>query len=76
MLMLLIRWFCCINLKYIGANNVLLKPGVYTPTLKKNQVVHDLESLRTTALTQGCPTRGPWGCFKWPAMQQVRKPDF
>ena len=34
---------CYINLKYIWANYVLLKPGVYTPTLKKHQVVRDLK---------------------------------
>ena len=38
-------FICCINLKYIWANYVLLKPGVYTPTLKKHQVpvVRDLK---------------------------------
>ena len=36
-------FICCINLKYIGANNVLLKPRVYTPTLKKHQAVRDLK---------------------------------
>ena len=35
---------CYINLKYIWANYVLLKPGVYTPTLKKHQVVRDLKT--------------------------------
>ena len=34
---------CYINLKYIWANHVLLKPGVYTPTLKKYQVVRDVK---------------------------------
>jgi len=36
-------FICYINLKYIGVNYVLLKPGVYTPTLKKHQVVHGLK---------------------------------
>ena len=31
------------HVKYIWANYVLLKPGVYTPTLKKHQVVRDLK---------------------------------
>ena len=36
-------FMCYIYLKYIWANYVLLKPGVYTPTLKKHQVVRDLK---------------------------------
>ena len=36
-------FICEINLKYISANYVLLKPGVYTPALKKHQVVRDLK---------------------------------
>jgi len=36
-------FICYINVKYIWANYVLLKPGVYTPTLKKHQVVRDLK---------------------------------
>ena len=36
-------FICYITLKYIAANNVFLKPGVYTPTLKKHQVVRDLK---------------------------------
>jgi len=34
---------CYINLKYIWATYVLLKPGVYTPTLKNHQVVRNLK---------------------------------
>ena len=34
-----------INLKYIWANYVLLKPGVYTPMLKKHRVVRDHNKL-------------------------------
>jgi len=36
-------FICYINLKYIGVNYILLKPGVYTPTLKKHQVVRGLK---------------------------------
>ena len=36
-------FMCYIYLKYIWANYVLLKPGVYTPILKKHQVVRDLK---------------------------------
>ena len=36
-------FICYINLKFIWANYVLLKPGVYTPTLKKHQVVRYLK---------------------------------
>ena len=36
-------FICYINLKYIGVNYVLLKPGVNTPTLKKHQVVRGLK---------------------------------
>jgi len=39
----MLMFICYINLKYIGANYVLLKPGAYTPTLKKHQVVRDLK---------------------------------
>ena len=45
-----------IDLKYIWANYVLLKPWVFTPTLKKHQVVRDLKKFenhccRPTALS-------------------------
>ena len=43
---------CYINLKYIWANYVLLKPGVYTPTLKKHQVVRDLKKFENHCLRQ------------------------
>ena len=36
-------FLCYINLKFILANHVLLKPRVYTPTLKKHQVVRELK---------------------------------
>ena len=36
-------FICYINLKYIGVNYVLLKSGVYTPTLKKHQVVRGIK---------------------------------
>ena len=37
-------FMCYINLKYIWANYVHLKPGVYTPTLRKHQVLRDLKT--------------------------------
>ena len=43
MLMLLIRLFAILFLSTFWANCVLLKPGVYTPTLKKHQAVRDLK---------------------------------
>ena len=57
-------FICYINVKYIWANYVLLKPGVYTPTLKKHQVVRDLKkfenhwtiSIATIAIV-GCITQ-------------------
>jgi len=42
---------CYIYLKYIWANYVLLKPGVYTPTLKKYQVVRDLKKFENHCST-------------------------
>jgi len=41
--MLLIRLFAILILSTFWANYVLLKPRVYTPTLKKHQVVRDLK---------------------------------
>jgi len=43
MLMLLIHLFAILILSTFWANYVLLKLGVYTPTLKKHQVVRDLK---------------------------------
>jgi len=43
-------FMCYINLKYIWANYVLLKTGVYTPTLKIHQVARDLKKFENTAL--------------------------
>jgi len=43
MLMLLIRLFAILIWRTFWANYVLLKPGVYTPTLKEHQVVCDLK---------------------------------
>ena len=43
MLMLLIRLFAILILRIFWANNVLLKLGVHTWTLKKHQVVRDLK---------------------------------
>jgi len=43
MLMLLIRLFAILILSTFWPNCVLLKPGVYTPTLKKHQAVRDLK---------------------------------
>ena len=45
-------FMCYSNLKYIWANYVLLKPGVYTPTLKKHQVVRDLKKFENHYLTR------------------------
>ena len=40
---MLIRLFAILILSTFWANCVLLKPGVYTPTLKKHQAVRDLK---------------------------------
>jgi len=50
MLMLLIRLFAILILSTFWANYVLLKPGVYTPTLKNIRWYAISKSLRTTDL--------------------------
>jgi len=44
---MLIRLFAILILSIFWANYVLLKPGVYTPTLKKHQVVCDLKKFES-----------------------------
>ena len=51
-------FMCYIDLKYIWAHYVLLKPGVYTATLKKHQVVRDLKKFENHCLKPNL--KKPW----------------
>jgi len=44
-------FICYINLKYIWVNYVLLKSGLYIPTLNKHQVVRDLKKFENHCST-------------------------
>jgi len=52
MLMLLISLYAILILSTFWANYILLKPGVYTPTLKNIRWYAISKSLRTTGLLE------------------------